>query len=408
MVSNANAVEVRRDDTPTPIRTDDRFSRDQIDLIKQTVAVGATDLELRFFLENAARTGLDPLMRQIYFVKRKGKGTIQVGIDGFRLIADRTRCYAGSDEPVFDREDARHPNKASVTVWKLVAGQRCPFTASARWSEYCPEEGQDFQWQRMPYLMLAKCAEAQALRKGFPAELSGVYVDAEMDQAGADPVADAGPVDTSIEFASTRGRRVTDAPTVVVRQSATLRQLKFIQAIGREAGLADQDLDQEAFRLYGSAVAHLSRRDASAFVEFLQARRGPRVEHDEEAVVDADGVVVETNPDPSASLPLTPPPTPRADRITQQDMRRLHAAAGDRKINHADLHGIVGRKFGLPSTKDLTRTMLDDLVKWFNEATDEEIADELMALAVENATPTNTPMPGMPAAPQEPSGFWNS
>ncbi len=320
MASNANAVEVRRDDTPTPIRTDDRFSRDQIDLIKQTVAVGATDLELRFFLENAARTGLDPLMRQIYFVKRKGKGTIQVGIDGLRLIADRTRCYVGSDEPVFDRENAPHPNKASVTVWKLVAGQRCPFTASARWSEYCPEEGQDFQWQRMPYLMLAKCAEAQALRKGFPAELSGVYVDAEMDQAGPGAIA---PVPA--------------------------------------------------------------------------------------AVVEASGSWVDTGTGEVIDVPPpTTPPTPRADRITQQDMRRLHAAARERKVNHDDLHGIVRRKFDLQSTKDLSRTMLDDLVTWLNEATDEEIADELMALAVDGSTPVNAPMPGMPAAPQEPSGFWNS
>ncbi len=86
-------------------------------------------------------------------------------------------------------------------------------------------------------------------------------------------------VDSPIDFASTRGRRVAAAGeserrVASMNQPATPRQLKFIQAIGREAGLDDQELDQEAERSYGSPVANLGRRDASAFIELLQARRG--------------------------------------------------------------------------------------------------------------------------------------
>jgi len=62
-----------------------------------------------------------------------------------------------------------------------VHDQRCGFTATARWSEYKPDS--DFMWRRMPHTMLGKCAEALALRKGFPQELSGLYEAAEMDQA---------------------------------------------------------------------------------------------------------------------------------------------------------------------------------------------------------------------------------
>jgi hypothetical protein len=73
---------------------------------------------------------------------------------------------------------------ASVTVWKIVSGQRCAFTATARWIEYVPPQGSDWMWQKMPHLMLAKCAEALALRKAFPRQLSGIYTKDEMAQAG--------------------------------------------------------------------------------------------------------------------------------------------------------------------------------------------------------------------------------
>lgn len=166
------------------------FSEDQVDLIKRTVAKGATDDELKLFLHHATKTGLDPLSKQIYFQKRKTKNgeqmTIITGIDGYRLTADRTGKYAGNDDPVFDNEE--NPKKAVVTVYKLVGGVRCPFTASARWDQYYPGDYQGFMWKKMPNLMLGKCAEALALRKAFPAELSGVYVKEEMDQADKDVI----------------------------------------------------------------------------------------------------------------------------------------------------------------------------------------------------------------------------
>jgi phage recombination protein Bet len=163
----------------------------KVDLIRRTVAAGATADELELFFHQARRSGLDPLAKQIYFVKRQGKGVVQVGIDGLRLIADRTGAYAGSDDSVFTAPNDRgFPNSATITVWKMVGGQRCPFAATARWDEYFPGDAQGFQWKRMPHTMLAKCAEALALRKGFPADLSGLYIHEEMDQAGADWAAD--------------------------------------------------------------------------------------------------------------------------------------------------------------------------------------------------------------------------
>lgn len=161
------------------------FDDAKIALIKRTYCKDATNDELELFIGQCKRTGLDPIAKQIYFVKRQGKLTIQTGIDGFRLIADRTRLYAGNDDPIFD--DEAQPSKATVTVYKLVNGVRCPFTASARWNQYYPGDAQGFMWKKMPHVMLGKCAEALALRKAFPQELSGLYTKDEMDQADRKP-----------------------------------------------------------------------------------------------------------------------------------------------------------------------------------------------------------------------------
>ena len=169
------------------------FSQEQVALITRTVAKGATADELALFLIVANKTGLDPFSKQIHFVKRKAKqkdgsyqevGAIQTGIDGYRAVAERSGGYAGSDEPIYDTEEAKRPNKATVTVYKIIQGVRCPFTASARWVEYCPPTPMDFMWNKMPYLMLGKTAEALALRKAFPNDLSGIYVDTEMERTG--------------------------------------------------------------------------------------------------------------------------------------------------------------------------------------------------------------------------------
>jgi phage recombination protein Bet len=162
------------------------YSREWVDLVKQNVAKGATETQLQMFLYQCQKTGLDPLARQIYFQKRRTKNgeqmTILTGIDGYRLTAQRTGEYAGSDDAVYDSED--NPRRATVTVFRLVKGIRCPFTATARWDQYYPGDAQGFMWKKMPHLMLAKCAEALALRKAFPQEPSGIYTPEEMEQAG--------------------------------------------------------------------------------------------------------------------------------------------------------------------------------------------------------------------------------
>jgi phage recombination protein Bet len=166
------------------------YTTAQIELIKKTVAAGCSNDELALFLEVCRGSGLNPFMKQIYAIKRGDKMTVQTGIDGYRLLAARTGALAGSDDALYDTEESEHPAWASVTVWRFVQSQRVPFTAKARWSEYAAlnKDGHPTaMWAKMPYLMLGKCAEALALRKAFPAELSGVYTAEEMAQADNPP-----------------------------------------------------------------------------------------------------------------------------------------------------------------------------------------------------------------------------
>jgi len=172
-------------------QTPDLLSRQDIEVLRNSKFKNFTDVEIEYASRVSALLQLNPILNQIHFVKRKNKDstysvTAQVGIDGFRLSAQRAGGYAGSDDAVFDTESGR-PGRASVTVYRMVSGQRCPFVGTARWAEYYPGDTLGARWQKMPFTMLAKCAEALALRKAFPQELAGLRTEEEMEQAEVGP-----------------------------------------------------------------------------------------------------------------------------------------------------------------------------------------------------------------------------
>jgi len=135
------------------------------------------------------RTGLDPFARQIYMVKRGDKMVTESSIDGLRLVAERSGKYAGQLGPFWCGKDKvwhdlwiekEHPIAAKVGILRKDFTE--PLWATAIWDQYVPLS--PFMWNKLPSLMIAKCAEALGLRKAFPQELSGIYAKEEMEQAG--------------------------------------------------------------------------------------------------------------------------------------------------------------------------------------------------------------------------------
>lgn len=173
------------------------FNDKQLAALQQLGVANASRADLAIFFHQCAKTGLDPFAKQIYLIERQGKQTIQTGIDGFRLIArrasDRAKQSLGYGDTQWCGKDgvwtdvwlsADPPAASKVTIYR--AGDSFPGVALL--SEYIGTKrdgSANSMWSGKPALMLAKCAEALALRKAFPQDLSGIFIAEEMAQEQA-------------------------------------------------------------------------------------------------------------------------------------------------------------------------------------------------------------------------------
>ena len=236
------------------------WTPDQTQLISTTIAPGCSPDELKLFAYACQRTGLDPFSRQIYAIKRGGKMTISSGIDGLRSIAERTgqldgssSYWCGEDGVWVDVWISSKPPAAAKTI---IYRKGCahPFTATARFADFNAGQG---LWSKMPSVMIAKCSEAQALRRAFPADLSGVYSTDEMDQA-VEPVT----VTTAPALPAKGDAKIFQAGKVAIAKADSIAKLTEVtdRMETRKGDLSD-DQHAELLKLA------LEREDALAEVD---------------------------------------------------------------------------------------------------------------------------------------------
>lgn len=268
----------------------DGFTDNQIAALQQMGVQDASQGDLAVFFHEVQRTGLDPFARQIYMIGRRTKVdgqcvtkyTIQTGIDGFRLIARRAadRSHEAFGEPVTAwcgadavwREawlDAKHPPLAAKVVVQRGQGT---FTGVATLEEYQGTrkvKDQDgswrteptSMWKSKPAIMLAKCAEALALRKAFPQDLSGLYGDDEIQ--GSDPKEDQQQADQPVQAEVMASKEQQEQVAALMRQggvgTARQAQIAFQALVGKPISLPEQMTHEEAAMLLEAPSLVVSR-----------------------------------------------------------------------------------------------------------------------------------------------------
>lgn len=262
--------------TQSAIAQQQQQQQEQIQLIKQMYAKDATDLELEHFLYVCKKTGLNPLTRQIYFVKRKGQVTIQTGIDGFRSIAESTGEYMPADEePVYQYDEKGNLISCTLFVkrYHQITQTWHKVVAKAYFNEYV-QYVNDYNkqgviagkkisdmWERMKHTMLSKCTEALALRKAFPQQLSGLYTSDEMMQA-----------DIQTLQAVQEIKHETQGIKQEVKQSETKQEVKEQVQEQIEAKLAEKPIKRISLKQQKMmfAVARSKELDVQELKAYLQ------------------------------------------------------------------------------------------------------------------------------------------
>lgn len=341
------------------------WTSDQLDLLKRTVMPGdATNDEFQLFVHVCRHRNLDPFARQIYAVRRgKGKAIVhQTSIDGFRLIAQRSGEYAGQDGPFWCGADgvwrdvwlSKDP-PAAARVGVLRKGFAGMLYAVARWSSYAQAES--LTWKSMPDVMLAKCAEALALRRAFPEELSGLYTSDEMDQADREP---ATPAPQATAPSNTR-QTPNPAPQQRIQAGTgqiSEQQVKYVHVLANERGWNHDDLHNAGVWWYGvDSVNDLSKADASDLIEKLQ-KGAPRPVHPNQKSLDM-GAPIEVQGrqiDPQTGEIAGPGP------ITREQQARIFKTGEENGWAKQEMQDALEFEYGTRSTADLDTEQAEEFI----------------------------------------------
>lgn len=248
-----------------------QFTEKDIDLIRRTkMPEGSSEDDLQLLLYYARKTGLNPLLNQVYPSKRKGKVTPQATIDGFRIAAERTGEYLGQTTPLFCGPDGQWtdawvsdapPVLAKVGI--LRRGFKEPLYGLARYAAYrqTDRQGQLMDtWAKMADTMLAKTAEALAFRKAFPNLLSGLYTAEEMDhleneEQGPTPVQPQTPQQNTPKPGPTPASRQAPKAAKPGEGGITEEQVKQMWELAQGIGLGVTELTKKCGEVLDTDIA---------------------------------------------------------------------------------------------------------------------------------------------------------
>ena len=267
------------------------FTDERIEIIRNTVAKGAPDDVFRAMIDIARTRNLDPLAKQIgvaQFDKNSGY-QIYMPIDGYRAVAGDHPDFAGKDKPEYGPVIGQTPmgknipEWCSVTVYRLVRGQRMPFTAEVWWDEFYGGE-RNRSWNKMPRVMLAKVAEAHALRMAFTRSLSGTYTPDEMDQASV------------VDVPARTIDRTTGEVTEIPAGGDPERAMRRLHAVARDVGIDHDVLHEMAVRMGAKSLKDLQAHHLEKLAN--------RIEGDPDAAREFARVIAK----PREQAPLTDTP----------------------------------------------------------------------------------------------------
>ena len=158
-----------------------------IGVLQTSLYPGAAIGSVKMVLGYCKAAGLDPMQKPVHIVPMWDKNTkatrdvVMPGIGLYRTQAARSGQYAGVTDPEFGPDvtetiggvEITFPAWCKVTVKRLLGNQVVEFAAREFWKENYATAGKDSaapnaMWKKRPYGQIAKCAEAQALRKAFP------------------------------------------------------------------------------------------------------------------------------------------------------------------------------------------------------------------------------------------------
>ncbi len=163
--------------------------QDLLPVLQSSIYPSAKPESINLAIRYCQANTLDIMQKPVHIVpmwdsnSRQMRDVIMPGIGLYRTQAARSGEYGGISEPEFGPDiteeigglEVTYPQWCKITVYRLVNGNKAAFSATERWREnYAVRGGQqksiapNAMWAKRPYGQLAKCTEAQALRKAFP------------------------------------------------------------------------------------------------------------------------------------------------------------------------------------------------------------------------------------------------